>query len=317
MTLIRALTPASGAWRSLEALEGLPVDLDPEPRLPRERHLSVHDLELIADELLPQERVAEVRGQELDEGAVRRHRGEVGAGGDADPRLPAVGDDQATALGGHGGDAAGLGEAADAPDVGLGDVDEADVHQVRELEAGVLPLAGGDADGRLAVRVDRTRGGRRCGSGSRGRRGRAPSSPRRSARRRRGIGPGVLDIDHQRHVGADGAAARGDDLGDLLVGLLEAAVVVGAAQGDLQLRRAEAQGAGAHGPLDEGVAVLVERAPRRLEGSVGDDAVLRLLAEELPAGLPRGLAPDVPKRHVERAMAQITAPRRPFMALPT
>ena len=63
--------------------------------------------------------------------------------------------------------------------------------------------------------------------------------------------PGILHVDQQREVRADGGTAGSDDLGDFFVLLVHAAVVVGAEQGDLELGGSEADVAGAQHPFHE------------------------------------------------------------------
>ena len=55
------------------------------------------------------------------------------------------------------------------------------------------------------------------------------------------IVPCVLDVDHEDEVRANGLAAGGDDLGDFFIGFVHAAVVVGAAEGHLQLGGGESE----------------------------------------------------------------------------
>ena len=77
-------------------------------------------------------------------GAVGGDGGEVCGGGDANSGFPAVGYDPAPALGGHLANASRFGETTHATNVGLGDVDLANVRSSRQiLKAGVLPLPGG------------------------------------------------------------------------------------------------------------------------------------------------------------------------------
>ncbi len=75
------------------------------------------------------------------------------AGGDSNSALPAVGDDQAFALGGNAADPHRFREAADAADVGLQHVELTTVSKVKEFEAGVLPLTGGNANRRPIMKV--------------------------------------------------------------------------------------------------------------------------------------------------------------------
>jgi hypothetical protein len=217
-----------------EAAERLPVHLDAQAGLPRQRDLAALELELVGHQLLPEERVAQVGGEELDERAVRGHRGEVSAGGNADPRLPGVGDDEPAPPGGKLAHAARLGEAADAPHVGLGDVDQPAVHEVLELEARGEPLAGSHPDTRLAVEP---RVARDVIARERRLDEEEVELPPVAERPERGVGvrPGVLDVHQQGELRADGLAARGHDFRGALIGFLEAAMLVGAAESDLHL----------------------------------------------------------------------------------
>src|SRR5262249_98497 len=108
-----------------ELRECLAVEGNPEARRAGDRDLAVDDRELLGQQLAGQGRLGQFGGQELDVRAAGAGGGQVGAGGDADAGLPAVRDDQTAALGGDPADLAGLGEAADAADIRLEDVDEA------------------------------------------------------------------------------------------------------------------------------------------------------------------------------------------------
>ena len=217
---------------------------------------SVNQLQIVLDEFLPELGVGQFRWEVFEVGAVRGNGGEVGACGDADPGFPAVRDDLPTSLGGHVADFHGFGQASDAADVRLGDVHFSTVHQVGEFVSGGLPFAGGDADAALvvhpgvAVEVVHPEGGLEevdvefipVADG-----GERPV----------GAVPGVLDVYHQGEVRANGFAAGGEYLGDLVVALVHAGVVVGAEQGDLEFGGAETDFFGVQHPLDEGVTVLL------------------------------------------------------------
>ena len=161
-----------------------------------------------------------------------------------------VGDDPASAFGRQVTDPQSFCQAADAANVGLGYVDLADVHQVDEFEAGVLPFARGDRYRRFIVqpgvageiidlqgRLDEVD---------------VEVSPvLEGVESALDIVPCVLDVDHEDEVRANGLAAGGDDLGDFFIGFVHAAVVVGAEQGDLELGGTEADVAGAQHPFHE------------------------------------------------------------------
>ena len=72
-----------------------------------------------------------------------------------------------------------------------------------------------------------------------------------------GAVPGVLDVYHQGKVLANGFAAGGEYLGDLVVALVHAGMVVGTEQGDLEFGGAKTYFFGVQHPLDEGVTVLL------------------------------------------------------------
>ena len=169
---------------------------------------------------------------------MRGDGGKVGAGGDADPGFPAVRDYLPATPGGHVADFHGFGQASDAADVRLGDVHFSTVHQVGEFVSCGLPFAAGDADAALvvhsgvAVEVVHPEGGLEevdvefC-----------PVTD--GGERPVGAVPGVLDVYHQGEVRANGFAAGGEYLGDLVVALVHAGVVVGTEQGDLEFGGAE------------------------------------------------------------------------------
>ena len=72
-----------------------------------------------------------------------------------------------------------------------------------------------------------------------------------------GAVPSVLDVDHQGEVRANGLAAGGEYLGDLVVALVHPGVVVGTEKGDLELGGAKTNFLGVQHPFDEGVTVLL------------------------------------------------------------
>ncbi len=73
--------------------------------------------------------------------------------GDGDAGLPPVWDDQSTSLGGEVADSLRLGQPADAPHVGLGNVDATPIHQIEELVAGREPFTCGDLDRRASCQL--------------------------------------------------------------------------------------------------------------------------------------------------------------------
>ena len=170
---------------------------------------------------------------------MRGDGGEVGAGGDADSGFPAVRDNLPAPFGGHVADFHGLGQASDPANVRLGDVHFSAIHQVGEFVSGGLPFAGGDADAAFVVHP-----------------GVAVEvvHPERSLEKvdveflpvadggERAVGavPSVLDVDHQGEVRANGLAAGGEYLGDLVVALVHPGVVVGTEKGDFEFGGAEA-----------------------------------------------------------------------------
>ena len=99
---------------------------------------------LVADELLAEARLAELGRQELEEGHVRRHHGELGRDRDRDPRLPGVRNDDPPVRRGEVAHAAGLRQAAHTADVRLDDRDAAALDQVDELVPRREPLSGRD-----------------------------------------------------------------------------------------------------------------------------------------------------------------------------
>ena len=163
----------------------------------------------------------------------------MGAGGDADPGFPAVRDDLPAPLGGHVANFHGLGQASDAADIRLGDVHFSAIHQVFEFVSGGLPFAGGDADTALVVhpgvavkvihpewsfeKVDVEF---------------CPVTD--GVKRTLDAVPSVLDVYHKGEAGANGLAACGEHLGDLVVALVHAGVVVRAEQSDLEFGGAKA-----------------------------------------------------------------------------
>ena len=156
---------------------------------------------------------------------MRGDGGKVGAGGDADPGFPAVRDYLPAPLGGHVADFNGFGQASDAADVRLGDVHFSPVHQVGEFVSGGLPFSGGDADAAFVVHpcvavevVHPERGFEKIDVEF------CPVTD--GGERPVGAAPSVLDVYHQGEVRANGFAAGGEYLGDLVVALVHAGVVV-------------------------------------------------------------------------------------------
>ena len=200
---------------------------------------AVDELQVVLHEFLAEFGISEFRGKVFEVGAVRGDGGEVGAGGDADSGFPAVRDNLPAPFGGHVADFHGLGQASDPANVRLGDVHFSAIHQVGEFVSGGLPFAGGDADAALVVHL-----------------GVAVEvvHPERSlekvdvefipvadgGERPLGAVPSVLDIDHEGEVGANGLAASGEYLGDLVVALVHPGVVVGTEKGDFEFGGAEA-----------------------------------------------------------------------------
>jgi len=180
----------------------------------------------------------------------------VGACGDADPGFPAVRDDLPAPLGGHVANFHGLGQASDAADIRLGDVHFSAIHQVREFVPGGLPFTGGDADAAfvvhtgVAVEVIHPKGSFEKVD--------VEFLPVADGGERAvGAVPSVLDVDHQGEVRANGLAAGGEYLGDLVVALVHPGVVVGTEKGDLELGGAKTNFLGVQHPFDEGVTVLL------------------------------------------------------------
>ena len=78
-------------------------------------------------------------------------------------------------------------------------------------------------------------------------------------------------------------------------------MVVRAAQGNFHFAGLKTKFFSPHGPGNEGVAILPEPVSTRLQGCVGNDVRLGLIAQQLPAWFSRGFTFDVPERHVECA----------------
>ena len=115
--------------------------------------------------------------------------------------------------------------ASDAADVRLGDVHFSPVHQVGEFVSGGLPFSGGDADAAFVVHpcvavevVHPERGFEKVDVEF------CPVTD--GGERPVGAAPSVLDVDHQGEVRANGFAAGSEYLGDLVVALVHAGVVV-------------------------------------------------------------------------------------------
>src|SRR5690606_14990637 len=80
--------PLTGA----EASQRVSIQLDPQAWPLRQGDDSIFDPKLFLHQLLAQKRVAQFGRKVLNKRTMRRSRGQMGRGGDADPRLPAVGD---------------------------------------------------------------------------------------------------------------------------------------------------------------------------------------------------------------------------------
>src|SRR6185503_12281598 len=94
-----------------------------------------------------------VRREEFDIGAVRSDGRKMRARSDADASLPAVWDDEPFSFTRHFHNAPRLGEAADATNIGLRDIDQSHVHQVGEFVTCILPFASSDFHWRCVVQT--------------------------------------------------------------------------------------------------------------------------------------------------------------------
>src|SRR5215207_8498977 len=127
-----ALWPPS---RDRVAAHDVPVQLDSQTWLAWQGDRAVGtEFQLFACQLSPQPLVAELRRQVLDECAVIRDEGEMRGGGDGDPGLPAVGHNRDSARLRHVADDLCLPNAPNSTDVGLSDLDPADVHHRFKLK---------------------------------------------------------------------------------------------------------------------------------------------------------------------------------------